>query len=267
VREAIHVTREALKPMAPPRPAFSAPPRPEAPLPPRPRFRDGNPATLFSRTRDVIAANFADLLDRAEEPAKMIRMVVMEMEDALAQSRAGSARALAEAAELRARIRHLAATQASWVQKAELAVAKGRDDLARAALVEKQKAAAAADRLAEQIEAMEEGLSASGADVARLEAKLREARTRWRAVQARNDNAARQARLREMHSGPRVDEAFYRFALLDRRVDEAEARAEALALGAPPRTLEEELAELRTADRVEADLASLKARVAPRKEG
>jgi phage shock protein A len=271
VGEAIHVTRDALKPMAPPRPSFSPlPPAPPEPRrAPRPQFtiRELIPMSIFSRTRDIVAANMSELLDKAEDPAKMIRVIVMEMEETLVEVRAGTARTIADQKEMRFRIARLERMQDGWLEKAELALSKGREDLAKGALAEKQKAADAAEGLRAEIEVLDEALRASEADIARLQGKLREARTRQAAIQMRLQSANQRARLREMHSGPKVDDAFSRFAILDRRVDEAEARAEALALGAPPMTLEEEIAELRNADKVDAELEALKARLAAAKEG
>ena len=96
---------------------------------------------IFSRTRDIIAANMADLLDRAEDPAKMIRMIILEMEETLVEVRASAARVIADQKEMRRQISRLDKLQESWVEKAELALSKDREDLARAALVEKQKVA------------------------------------------------------------------------------------------------------------------------------
>lgn len=268
--EAIHVTRDALKPMVPPRPSFSPqpPPRPEARRAPRPQFTITEliPMSIFARTREIVAANMTELLDKAEDPAKMIRMIVMEMEETLVEVRAGSARTIADQKEMRYQIARLERMQESWLEKAELALGKGREDLAKGALGEKQKAADMVDSLRVEIELRDDALRASEADIARLQGKLREARTRQAAIQTRLESANQRARLREMYSGPRVDDAFSRFALLDRRVDEAEARAEVLALGAPPKTLEEEISELRNADKVDAELEALKARLAA-KEG
>jgi phage shock protein A len=196
----------------------------------------------------------------------MIRLIVLEMEETLVEVRASVARTVADQAEMRRQIARLERLQASWTEKAELALSKDRDDLAKAALTEKQKAADMAAALVAEIDLLEEAERASQADIARLQAKLGEARARQNAIRTRIESANRQARLREMYSGPRVDDAFSRFGLLERRVDEAEARADALTLGAPPRTLEEEIAELRSADTVEAELAALKARLAARGE-
>jgi phage shock protein A len=272
VGEAIHVPRDALKPMPPPRPAFAAPPqRPEAPrasAPPRPQFtiRELVPMSIFSRARDIVAANLAELLDRAEDPARMIRLIVLETEETLAEARAGAARTRAEQAALRRRIAEMERLQARWAEKAERALAGGRDDLARAALVEKQQAAGAAEALTAEIAVLDEALEASEADLARLEAKLAETKARQHAIQARMDAADRQARLADLHARHSLDGAFSRFARLERRVDEAEARADPLALAAPPPTLEEEIAALGTADKVDAELAALKARLAGKGE-
>ena len=215
---------------------------------------------IFSRTRDIIAANVTDLLDRAEDPAKMIRMIILEMEETLVEVRASAARTIADQKEMRRQIGKLENVQANWTEKAELALSKGREDLAKAALVEKQKAADLAGQLAGEIAVLDEALQASEGDIAKLQAKLREARARQNAIAARMESATNRLRLREMHSGARIDEAFSRFDLLERRVDWVEGRADAAALGAAPKTLDEEIAELRSTEKVEAELAAMKAR-------
>jgi phage shock protein A len=222
---------------------------------------------IFSRTRDIVAANFADLLDKAEDPAKMIRMIILEMEETLVEVRASAARTIADQKEMRRQISRLDKLQESWVEKAELALSKGREDLAKAALVEKQKAADMGDTLRAEIEVLDEALRASEADIAKLQGKLREARTRQNAIQTRLESANQRTRLREMYAGPKVDDAFSRFDVLERHADLAEGRADALALGAPPKTLDEEIAELRNSEKVDAELEALKARLNQAKEG
>jgi phage shock protein A len=216
------------------------------------------PMTIFSRTRDIIAANVTDLLDKAEDPAKMIRMIILEMEETLVEVRASAARSIADQKEMRRQIAKLDKLQESWTEKAELALSKDREDLARLALIEKQKATAAVDHLLAQIELLADGLRASEQDVDKLQAKLREARARQNAIMSRLESAHNRARMREMYAGPKVDEAFSKFELLERRVDMAEGHAEALAL-ARPKTLDEEIAELRAEERVMAELEELKA--------
>ena len=222
---------------------------------------------IFSRTRDIIAANFTDLLDKAEDPSKMIRMIIMEMEETLVEVRASAARTIADQKEMRRQISKLDKIQEGWAEKAELALSKGREDLAKAALVEKRKAADMADQLKAEIQVLDDALRASEEDIAKLQQRLREARTRQNAIQNRIESAQNRVRLREMYSGPKVTEAFSRFDILERRADYAEGQADALALGAPPKTLEEEIAELRNEEAVDAELEALKAKLNSGKEG
>jgi len=215
---------------------------------------------IFSRTRDIIAANVTDLLDKAEDPAKMIRMIILEMEETLVEVRASAARTIADQKELRRQIAKLDTVQANWLEKAELALSKDREDLAKAALMEKQKAADLGEQLQDEITLLDESLKASEADIAKLQGKLREARARQNSIVTRLESANNRAKMREMYAGAKVDEAFSRFEILERRVDYAEGRAEAAGMGAAPKTLEEEIAELRSSDKVDAELAALKAR-------
>jgi len=221
---------------------------------------------IFSRTRDIIAANVTDLLDRAEDPAKMIRMIILEMEETLVEVRAGAARTIADQKEMRRHITKLDSLQDSWKEKAELALSKDREDLAKAALVERQKAAEMADQLKGQIAVLDEALAASEEDIAKLQGKLREARARQNSLVTRMESAQNRLKAREMYNGERVQDAFSRFDMLERRVDMAEGHADAMGLGNQPKTLEQEIAELQSNDKVEAELEALKAAHA-RKEG
>lgn len=221
---------------------------------------------IFSRTRDIIAANMTDLLDRAEDPAKMIRMIILEMEETLVEVRAAAARHIADQKEMRRQIGKLEAVQAGWIEKAELALSKGREDLAKAALVERQKAGELADQLGDEVGTLDDALRASEGDIAKLQAKLREARTRQNSVTTRLESAENRTRMREMYAGQKTEEAFSRFELLERRVDYAEGRADAAGLGVQ-KSLEEEIAELRSAEKVDAELAAMKARALARPAG
>ncbi len=215
---------------------------------------------IFSRTRDIVAANFADLIEKAEDPSKMIRMIILEMEETLVEVRASAARTIADQKEMRRHISKLEQLQDNWTEKAELALSKDREDLAKAALVERQKAFDMAEQLKAEVGVLDDALRASEEDIAKLQTKLREARTKQNAVQTRLESANNRTRLREMYNGPKTHEAFSRFEILDRRVDEAEGRADAMGLGVV-KTLEEEIAELRSDDKVNAQLAALKARL------
>jgi phage shock protein A len=219
---------------------------------------------IFTRTRDIIAANMTELLDRSEDPARMIRMIIIEMEDTLAEVRATAARSIADIKEMRRACERLDGVARDWSDRAQLALEKGREDLARAALGEKQKVAQMAEGLHAEVAQIEQVLRGYEADIQRLQAKLAEARARQQSVEMRMESAMSRARTREVLHGSRTEEAFARFELLERRADLAEGRADALALGAN-RSLEEEFADLRAAESVDAELDAMKSALAARR--
>ena len=216
---------------------------------------------IFTRTRDIIAANVTELLDRSEDPARMIRMIIVEMEETLVEVRATAARSIADMKEMRRAIDRLDSIQDNWTDKAQLALEKGREDLARSALGEKQKAAEMAEGLREEVAQIEAVLRGYEADIARLQAKLAEARSRQASIANRLESAVSRARASEMLHGSRTEEAFSRFEMLERRADFAEGYADALGMTGP-KSLDEEIAELRAADQVDAELDALKAALA-----
>lgn len=217
--------------------------------------------SIFSRTRDIMAANFTELLDRSEDPSRMIRMIILEMEETLVEVRASAARSIADAKEMRRAISRLDGLTESWTEKAELALSKGREDLAKAALIERQKAADMAKGLEAEIKVVDDTLKSYEADIAKLQSKLREARARQNALATRMESAVTRAKAREVLNGSRTEDAFSRFELLERRADFAEGRAEALGMTGP-KSLEEEIAELRSEEAVDAELEALKAKLA-----
>ena len=217
--------------------------------------------SIFSRTRDIFAANMTELLDRAEDPARMIRMIILEMEETLVEVRASAAKTIADGKDMRRTLNKLDEMQASWTDKAELALSKGREDLAKAALIERQKAADMADGLKEEINLLDETLRTYEADIAKLQGKLREARQRQNAIAHRLESAVTRAKARELLNGSRTEDAFSRFDILERRADFAEGRAEALGMTGP-KSLEEEIAELKASEKVDAELEAMKAALA-----
>ncbi len=216
---------------------------------------------VFSRAKDIFAANMTEFLDRAEDPARMIRMIILEMEETLVEVRATAARSIADMKEMRRSMKRLEDIQANWTDKAELALSKGREDLARAALLERQKAAEMADGLNDEMAQIEQVLRAYEADIGRLQGKLREARTRQNAIQHRLESAVSRAKASELLHGSRTEDAFSKFEILERRADFAEGRCEALGLTGP-KSLEEEIAELKAAEKVDVELEALKAALA-----
>lgn len=219
--------------------------------------------SIFSRTRDIMAANFTELLDRAEDPSRMIRMIILEMEETLVEVRASAARCIADAKEMRRAMVRLDGLKDGWTEKAELALSKGREDLAKAALVERQKAADMARGLKEELAVVDDTLRVYEVDIAKLVGKLREARARQNSVSTRIESAVTRAKARELLNGSRTEDAFSRFDLLERRADFAEGRAEALGMSGP-KSLEEEIAELKSEEAVDAELETMKAALAAR---
>ncbi|MBA4354912.1 MAG: phage shock protein PspA [Novosphingobium sp.] len=215
---------------------------------------------IFSRTRDIIAANFNDLLEKADDPSKMIRMIIMEMEETLVEVRASAARTIADQKEMGRHVAKLDRLQADWSEKAQLALSKDREDLARAALVEKKKAADMADQLMTEIGVLDDAMRAYEIDIEKLQTRLREARSRQTAIAARLESAENRVRLRTLLASERVDEAMARFDQLERRVDYAEGRADALGLadntGKP--SLADEISALAGKDKIDEELEAMK---------
>ena len=218
---------------------------------------------VFSRARDIFAANMTELLDRAEDPARMIRMIILEMEETLVEVRSCAARSIADIKEMRRALSRLDDLQANWTDKAELALSKDREDLAKQALIERQKAADMAASMIAEVDQIEAVLKSYEADIGRLQGKLREARARQNAIAARFESAMSRARASEIMHGSRTEDAFAKFEVLERRADFAEGRADALGMTGP-KSLEEEIAELKAAEAVDAQLEEMKAALAAR---
>ena len=220
----------------------------------------GNFMGIFSRTRDIIAANFNDLLDKADDPYKMIRMIILEMEETLVEVRASAARTIADQKEMHRHTVRLDRLQADWADKAQLALSKGREDLARAALVEKKKAGDMAEQLSAEIGVLDDALRAYELDIEKLQNRLREARSRQTAIAARLESAENRVKLRTLLATERVDEAMARFDQLERRVDYAEGRADALSLadGSQTPSLADQISALAGHDKVDEELEAMK---------
>ena len=213
---------------------------------------------IFSRTRDIIAANFNELLDSADDPAKMIRMIILEMEETLVEVRASAARTIADQKEMHRHAVKLDRLQSDWGEKAQLALSKDREDLARAALLEKRKASDMADQLKQEIAVLDDALRAYEQDIQKLQNRLREARSRQSQIAARLESAENRFKLRTLMTNERVDDALTRFDQLERRVDYAEGRADALGISGDKATLADEFAALEGGDKLDDELEEMK---------
>jgi phage shock protein A len=180
------------------------------------------------------------------------------MEETLVEIRSSAARCIADAKEMRRALSRLNELQASWTEKAELALSKNREDLAKQALTERQKAADMGAGLESEIKTIDDTLKGYEGDIAKLQSKLREARARQNAIAARFESAVTRARARELMNGNRTEDAFSKFEVLERRADFAEGRADALGMSGP-KSLEEEIAELKASEKVDAELEAMKA--------
>ncbi len=220
---------------------------------------------IFSRLADIINSNVNAILDRAEDPEKIIRLIIQEMEDTLVEARATAAKTIAERKTLRRRLGRYREAQAEWQRKAEIALRKGREDLSKAALIEKAKVGEAAAALEAELEALDAALRQGDEDIAKLEVKLREAKAKQKAMQARHDAASNRLKARQRVYDNRMDDAFTRFESVERRLDRLEGEAEAFDMGRP-RSLDEEIADLEAEAGIEDELAALKARIAKETE-
>jgi phage shock protein A len=183
------------------------------------------------------------------------------MEETLVEVRASAAKTIADMKDIRRSMERLEAIRCDWTAKAELALSKGREDLARAALTERQKAGDMIDGFTDELQQIEQVLRSYEEDIAKLQSKLREARARQNAIAQRMESAICRAKARELLHGSRTEDAFSKFEILERRADFAEGRAEALGITGP-KSLEEEIAELKAADKVDAELEAMKTALA-----
>ena len=215
---------------------------------------------IFSRMGDIINSNLNSMIDRAEDPEKIARLIIQEMEDTLVEVRTDAARNIAERKELARKADEYSARADEWAAKAELALSKDREDLARGALSAKQQAEAMSEVVKKEILILDEAVNKADADLSKLQTKLDEAKAKHKALLMRGSVARGQIRMRSVLKENKVDDALARYERMERKVDDLEAQVESFDLGAG-QTLESQFAELEANDAVEDELAALKARL------
>jgi phage shock protein A len=215
---------------------------------------------IFSRITDIINSNINSILDQAEDPEKMVRLIIQEMEEALVEVRSTSARAIADRKELMRRQGWLRSEAGEWERKAEVAIGKGRDDLAKGALVERNKAREACDSLDRDLEILDDTLSKLNGDIAALQAKIKDAKARQNTIILRGKAAQSRLGARRRLADHSIDDAMQRFETYERKMDDLEGQLESYDLG--QKTLSEEIAELETDDQINEELKALKERLA-----
>ena len=216
---------------------------------------------IFTRFSDIVNSNINAILDKAEDPEKIVRLMIQEMEDTLVEVRSAAARSIADKKDLNRRLETLESEQRDWDAKAELALRKGREDLAKAALVEKSRTSATADIIKSDYLVIDEGLAKLNDDIARLENKLQDAKARQKSLLARHKTANSRLAARRKIYDYQIDDALVRFEQYTRRIDDVEGRIEAYDLGLP-KDLAHEFAGLAAEESVEKELNDLKQRVA-----
>ncbi|MEY2759358.1 MAG: hypothetical protein RIR33_3136 [Pseudomonadota bacterium] len=213
---------------------------------------------VFSRLSDIINSNINAMLDKAEDPEKIARLIIQEMEDCLVEVRSAAARSMADKKEYERDIVQLEQTRLDWTAKAELAVEKGREDLARGALSAKQRAEREIDSRRQALKAIEEVSLRRQEDLEKLQAKLDEAKTKHRALVVRREAAEHRIAMRSRIEVNKVDEAMRRYGQIERKVDEMEAYADLINVG--DRSLEAQFQELAAEESIEKELAEIKRR-------
>lgn len=214
---------------------------------------------IFSRFSDIVNSNINALLDKAEDPEKMVRLIIQEMEDTLVEVRSSSAKTIAEKKELQRVVNRLQEEVADWQAKAELALSKEREDLARSALIERQKAADQASTVAADIGNLDEHISKLQDEVAQLQEKLADAKARQKSMLMRQQTVASRLEVKKTLDSNRINDAMYKFERYEQKIDTLEAQVEAYDLG--KKTLKDEFAELAAQDKIDNELAALKAKV------
>lgn len=215
--------------------------------------------SIFSRMTDIVNSNLNALLDKAEDPEKMVRLIIQEMEETLVEVRSTSARAIADRKDMQRRAQWQQEEAGEWQRKAEIAVTKGRDDLAKGALAEARKCTDQAEVLNGELELLAATLTKLGDDVSALQEKIKDAKARQNAIIMRGKAANSRLGVRRTLSDHNIDDAIIRFEQYERKMDDLEGQVEAYDLG--QKTLADEITELEGDEDLDAMLSDLKQRM------
>jgi phage shock protein A len=214
---------------------------------------------IFSRMTDIINSNINSMLDQAEDPQKMIRLIIQEMEDTLVEVRSSSAKVLADRKAAARRLEQVEGEAASWEEKARLAISKGREDLARAALQEKRAIEEEVTVVGAELEATDEHIAQLNVEVAKLQQKLSDAKAKQKALVMRSKTVESRIKVKRQIQREALDNAFERFEHYERRMDTLESQLESMDLGREvPPDLAAEIDALQEDDMINNELQRLK---------
>lgn len=214
---------------------------------------------IFSRMTDIINSNLNSLLDSAEDPEKMIRLIIQEMEDTLVEVRSSSARVMADRKTASRRVQRMVSDMDEWEAKAKLAISKGREDLAKAALLEKQVIAEEVAAVEDELTALDEHIEQLHDEVAQLQQKLGDAKAKRKAMQMRSKTVESRLKVKRQIQREVVDDAFAKFERFERRMDNLESEVEAMDLGRDDSsTLASEIEALADDEKINEELSRLK---------
>ncbi len=217
---------------------------------------------VFTRVRDIISSNINAMLDKAEDPEKMVKQIIREMEDTLIEVKANCAAAMATKKKVKREMEAILDHAKTWDAKAQLAIDKGREDLAREALVEKRRFVERGEALEDEFEQAKQLVASCQSDIMQLEDKLSAARDKQRVLVQRHKNARTKKRAQQGIRKFDTSDAFQKFEHFQQRIDRMEADAEMVNYGRKP-SLDEQFAELEAGDDIDRELAELKARRQP----
>jgi phage shock protein A len=216
---------------------------------------------VFTRLTDIIQSNVLSALDKAEDPEKLVRLMIQEMEETLVEVRSTQASFLGDKKTLDRELSSANQSIDFWQEKAELALNKQRDDLAKSALIEKSKAAKAVESLNTELAKVDDALNKLKEDVDSLQAKLDQAKAKQSSIMKREETVTSRLKVKTQLHSDQINKALARFESVERKVDEIEAKVESYDLGKAP-SLQQQFDELEKNDEIEALLAELKKKVA-----
>lgn len=215
--------------------------------------------SVFSRLSDIINSNISALLDKAENPEKMIRMVIQEMEETLVEVRSGTAKVIAEKKTLTRRAEQLKKQAADWESKAELALSKGRDDLAKAALLEKSNIVSSVDITEKDLVKLDATLDKLSTEIEQLQAKLNDARARQKTIVMRTKATENRVSVNRQLTSYTIDNAMDKFEYYEKKIDAMEGQMDSASIEA--RGLQNEFDELEKEESIDKELAELKSKL------